>query len=108
MKNVIGYYSTNVETNSFCVTDTSELIICGSVSDFPPQPDGYKFVEFTFQMFLSWPILSDRKIALNRSAMDNLQKIFYQFAVDTMAINAKAMLGMTEDEFCVVHHNFNN
>lgn len=103
---IIGYYSADKTKNNFCVSEKSEIIICGRTQDFPPQPENFKFYPVTFPDVLGWIAGGKIFVCLNRSAFQLYAKEFYKMTVRMIANNSAELEQMTKDEFISIKFDF--
>jgi hypothetical protein len=103
---IIGYYSADKTKNNFCVSEKSEIIICGRMQDFPPQPENFKFYPVTFPDLLFWIVGGKTLTCLDRSAFQLYAKEFYKMTVRMIANNSAELEQMTKDEFISIKFDF--
>jgi hypothetical protein len=103
---IIGYYSADKTKNNFCVSEKSEIIICGRTQNFPPQPLNFEFYPVTFADALGW--LSGGKISVcfDKLAFQLYAKEFYKMAVKMIANNSAELEQMKPDEFISIKLDF--
>jgi hypothetical protein len=103
---IIGYYSADKTKSNFCVSEKIELIICGRMIDFPPQPGNFKFYPVTFPDVLKWIAGGKISVCLDKLAFQQYSKEFYKMTVRMIANNSAELEGMTNDEFISIKFDF--
>jgi hypothetical protein len=101
---IVGYFSS--QENNVCVNDRGEVIICGRMQTFPPQPPGFEFTPVTFPDLLKVIISNKYTFCLDKLAFQLYAKEFYKMTVAIISNNSAELEQMTNEEFITIKFDF--